>query len=171
MRYNDILNIRNYVSDGFVKVCDVTLQYNDWIYKNINEEIMYAQHCSWVYFIVENSRIVKCGETSKPLGIREKQFRYKIEVQPVSNSTCRFGRLRKGDGTDAFIRNSLRYDLLNGHEVSLWAKKCPIYCLKESINGVIKTVHTTIHKNLEIMYLDYFKSKAFCLPALNKTTK
>jgi hypothetical protein len=99
------LNINEYINDGFEKVCDVTNYGVDWMYKNINKDLMYSDHNSWVYFIVENETIVKCGETGNPLGIPEQRgYLWEYPIQPVGNSKSRFGRLRKGDGTDAFIR-------------------------------------------------------------------
>ena len=53
----DALDIRNYVADGFVKVCDVVLDYRgNWLYKNINEDYMFDKHKSWGYFIVVGYR-------------------------------------------------------------------------------------------------------------------
>ena len=63
---NDILNIDTYIADGFVKVCDVILDPNDeqfWKYINIDEDVMYSEHRSWIYFIVDGKEIAKAGET------------------------------------------------------------------------------------------------------------
>jgi hypothetical protein len=162
-----VFNINNYISDGFEKVCDVDNQYSDWSYKNINKELMFSTHTSWVYFIVENETIVKCGETGNPLGIPEQRSYYIRPTQPISSSKCRFGRLRKGDGTDSYIRDELRYSA----NVSLWAKKCKLHVLNESLGGIVRQVDTSIHKHLEQMYLEHFKNEAGCLPRLNKASK
>lgn len=162
-----VFNINNYICDGFEKVCDVENYYSEWRYKNINQELMFSSHTSWVYFIVENETIVKCGETGNPLGIPEQRSYYMGPTQPISSSKCRFGRLRKGDGTDSYIRRELQ----NKDNVSLWAKKCKLHVLNESLGGVTRQVDTSIHKHLEQMYLTHFKNEAGRLPYLNKASK
>jgi hypothetical protein len=163
-----VFNINNYINDGFVKVCDVKELYSEWMYTNINKELMFSSHNSWVYFIVENETIVKCGETGNPLGIPEQRsYRWQYPTQPISSSKCRVGRLRKGDGTDSYIRDELRHRT----NVSLWAKKCKLHVLNESLGGIVRQVDTSIHKHLEQMYLEYFKNEAGCLPRLNKASK
>lgn len=169
-----VVNINSYLADGFEKVCDVIGGYNEWQYKNINRELMYSTHTSWVYFIVENEEIVKCGETGNPLGIREtygSASSASYETQPVGSSKCRFGRLRKGDGTDSYIRESLYSRFRAGYKISLWAKKCKIHVLKENIGGIEQKVDTSFHKNLEQMYLSNFKFQTGNLPRLNKASK
>lgn len=165
----NILNINTYINDGFQKVCEVENYYSEWTYKNINKELMFSDHTSWVYFIVENQTIVKCGETGNPLGIPESRS-YGTR-QPVASSKCRFGRLRRGDGTDSYIRDELRASINAGNIVSLWAKKCKLHTLNESVGGDIQTVHTSIHKHLEQLYLENFKMTSGCLPRLNKASK
>lgn len=163
-----VLNINSYICDGFEKVCDVDNRYSDWVYRNINKELMFSTHTSWVYFVVENETIVKCGETGNPLGIPEQRsYRWDLPTQPVASSKCRFGRLRKGDGTDSYIRQELR----NKSNVSLWAKKCKLHMLNESLGGIVRQVDTSIHKHLEQMYLEHFKNEAGHLPLLNKSSK
>ena len=162
-----VFNINTYVNEGFQKVCEVELGYYTWRYKNINQELLYSNHNSWVYFIAEGETIVKCGETGNPLGIRSAYER----EQPAKNTKSRFGRLRSGDGTDAYIRESLNHCIRSGSIVSLWAKKCPIYFVKEIIGGVEKQIPVTSHKNLEMAYLELFKQQGKKLPILNKATK
>jgi len=57
----NLLDIRNYPE--FERVCDVSKNSSDdsWFYDNVNEEIMFSQHRSWVYFIVVDNEIVKTG--------------------------------------------------------------------------------------------------------------
>lgn len=168
-----IFNIKNYIEDDFKKVCDVlsTKDATEWFYSNINEELMYSEHCSWIYFLVIDSTIVKCGETGNPLGIPSKN-KFLKETQPITGTKSRFGRLRKQPGdTDQYLRESVIPYIENGHKVSLWAKKCPILNKHVKIAGQTATVPTTMHKDLEIMYLEYFKANAFCLPLFNKATK
>ena len=132
-------HIGNFAADGFVKVCDVetetALVYNkdlniheqqpQWYYKNIKTDTMFLDHRSWIYFIVVNDYVVKIGETGNPLGIAENTPYKNGEVQPKSGTTSRFGRIRKGDMTDANIRSKLETVVKLGL-VSLWAKQCDI---------------------------------------------
>jgi len=167
-----IFNIKNYIDDGFEKVCDVlALKNKEWVYSKINKDLMFSEHRSWVYFLVIDSSIVKCGETGNPLGIPSRT-RYLNEMQPVTGTMSRFGRLRKQPGdTDEYLRESVVPYVLNGHTVSLWAKKCPIINKQVLIAGETKNVPTTMHKDLEKMYLEHFKTQAYCLPLFNKATK
>jgi hypothetical protein len=168
-----VLNINQFVNDGFEKVCDVVAFVNPswtWGYKNINQSLMYADHKSWVYFIVLDSTIVKVGETGNPLGIKGK-ISYKHEPQPITGSKSRFGRLSSGDTTDHYIRTSLLPYVKNGHNVSLWAKKCEIVTISESIGGIEQQVRTTKHKNLEDLYLRHFMDQLGYLPDFNKCMK
>jgi hypothetical protein len=168
-----VFNINTYVNEGFEKVCEVVPNYySQWRYKNINRELLYSDHRSWVYFIVENETIVKCGETGNPLGLAGTYYYGEAEKdQPLSNTKSRFGRLRAGDGTDLYIRESLKESIDAGNIVSLWAKKCPIHAVKETVGGVETLIPVTSHKNLEMAYLALFKQQGKKLPILNKSTK
>jgi hypothetical protein len=169
---NHAFNINNYINDGFEKVCEVKEYYSEWMYININKELMFSNHNSWVYLIVLNENIVKCGETGNPLGIPEQRsYRWEYPIQPIGNSKCRFGRLRKGDGTDSYIRRELRDSIKAGNNVSLWAKKCKLHVVTESLGGKSRLVDTSIHKHLEQMYLEHFKDQGGRLPWLNKASK
>jgi hypothetical protein len=170
-RREKFLNIKNFVDDGFSKVCDVVISHDGWRYKNIDQNLMFSDHRSWVYFIVKGSTIVKVGETGNPLGIEEYWLYDDYELQPVASSKCRFGRLRKGDSTDSYIRASLRDFIKGGGNVSLWAKKCKTVVVNESIGGKSKTVFTSKHKSLEQEYLKYFETYLGTLPDLNKIKK
>ena len=58
-----IFNVKNYIDDGFEKVCDVLpLKNKEWVYSKINKDLMFSEHRSWVYFLVIDSSIVKCGK-------------------------------------------------------------------------------------------------------------
>jgi hypothetical protein len=166
-----IYNINLYVQDGFKKVCDVRADGSTWVYKNIDRDIMFSDHTSWVYFIVHNDIIKKVGETGNPLGIKEVHQYVGYERQPISSSKCRFGRLRNGDGTDEYIRSSLNPYINAGQNVSLWAKKCNTVTVTESISGWSRAIETSSHKALELMYLNYFKDEVGYLPELNKAKK
>ena len=116
------LNINSYIKDGFEKVCDVAMSHGKrFIYKSINNELMYASHRSWVYMIVSGETIVKIGETGNPLGI-EKSY----SDQPITGTKSRLGRLAShgssGDqDTDLRIRTELYEDCIEG-KVSIWAR-------------------------------------------------
>jgi hypothetical protein len=165
------LNINNYKIDGFQKVCDITLKldnHNHWYYENINYQVMYDTHRSWVYFIVEDNEIIKVGETGNPLGIQKVEFWW--DQQPLSGSKCRIGRYINGDGTDESIREQLfesMHKKLNSY--SFWAKKCNYISLPFTIWGNPYTTNATIHKDLEKQYLDFIKTHTGTLPRLNKS--
>jgi hypothetical protein len=165
MKNESAKQIEHYVPDGFVRVCDVEEYYSQWQYKNINQEVMYDDHRSWIYFIVAGTEIVKIGETGQPLGIKMS------DGQPKKGTECRLGRIRSGDGTDFDIRHSLREDLESGTKVSIWALKCPSYLTEHKIAGNAKQINTTIHKALELHYIDYFENQTGHKPILNKGRK
>lgn len=168
----EVFNINNFLDDGFEKVCDVTGFHNkdkEWKYININESLMFSNHESWVYFIVVDKAIVKCGETGNPLGIKNAK-NYWHDKQPITGTKSRFGRLRKGDRTDYYLRESILPYLEKGLNVSLWAKKCPIATKDVLVSGQKISVTLTMHKDLEQIYLDHFKTNA-CLPVFNKASK
>jgi hypothetical protein len=182
--YNDpttksIMNINSYINDGFKKVCDVVCSNysNDWTYKNIDRTLMFSSHRSWVYFIVEDETIVKCGETGNPLGCMEQTYSWFTEkeyatVQPKTGSKSRFGRLRTGDGTDKTIRESLNPLIRQSNKkVSLWAKKCETSEIELILGGRHVHLETTFHKELESYYLNRFKSNTGTYPRLNKSSK
>ena len=158
-------SINHYIQDGFIKVCEVEENYGQWLYKNINTGVMYADHRSWIYFIVLNDEIVKIGETGQPLGIKMS------DGQPKKGTECRLGRIRNGQETDLFIRKSLSENIANGNTVSIWALKCPIYKSKNKVGGKEIDVDTTVHKKLEYHYLDYFENNTGHKPVLNKGRK
>ena len=60
---NPVFNIRHYKKDGFQKVCNVNQFAGEWHYSDIDTELMFCNHRSWVYFIVVDDEIVKGGET------------------------------------------------------------------------------------------------------------
>lgn len=167
-----VFNINNFIADGFEKVCNVTAIRNkdkEWKYTNINENLMFSDHKSWVYFIVIDNTIVKCGESGNPLGIKHsKNFWY--DKQPITGTKSRFGRLRKGDKTDFYLRESILPYMEQGLNVSLWAKKCPVVTKNVVVAGENISVSATMHKDLEQFYLEHFKFHAG-LPVFNKASK
>jgi hypothetical protein len=166
------LNINNYINDGFQKVCNVkAVDKNHWEYFNIDQSLMYSDHRSWVYFIVENQTILKVGETGNPLGIRRKGKNESWslnEPQPKSGSESRFGRYMNGEGTDAYVRETLQ-ESIQHNDISLWAKKCDYVQTPYTIwNAPAGTALMTMHKDLEKKYIDFIVSQTYQLPLLNK---
>jgi hypothetical protein len=160
-----ICDIKNFVDDGFEKVCDVV---RGWQYQNIREDLMFSDHRSWVYFIVLNNLIVKVGETGLTLGIMAWRG---DQVTTLTGSKSRLGRLLNGDGTDSYIRSSLYEDIKAGHQGSIWAKKCPVHASTITVAGKnVKVIHT-IHKDVEQALLSYFLQEINQLPILNKAKK
>ena len=160
------LDIKNYQVDGFVKVCDVANDSdNRWYYTDINEAAMFADHKSWVYFIVVNGEIVKVGETGNPLGVR-----MKTSNQPKLGTEGCFGRYRTGDLTDAVIREELKKEVCKGL-VTLWARRCEMVTVTTSVCGQDDITVTSFHKDLEMRYLDYIFAQTGTLPKLNKARK
>jgi hypothetical protein len=185
----EYLSINNFIKDGFEKVCDVIeLTNGKWYYENIDQNLMYSDHTSWVYFIVIDGDIVKCGETGNPLGIRKALKKDNCrksdgtiirEAQPVAGTMSRFGRLANHSSstsrsfdTDVVLRESISPFYKNGKTISLWARKCEIVeSAPMMILGEMSTASTTIHKALEMEYLEFFKREANTLPLFNKSTK
>lgn len=177
--------VTDYISEGFQRVCDVYHEYADdkltWQLWNIDEQTLWSDHNSWVYFIVSDGIIMKVGETSQPLGIKSSnclilghrqenaEYEYKSIhwYQPVFGTTNRFGRLcnfNESTDTDWYIRSSLYQDTLDG-KVSLWAKKCEKIKKLYHAAGKDWTLHATVHKDLELIYIDAVN------PPLNKGRK
>ena len=162
----EISHIKNFIKDGFIKVCDVDV---GWKYKNIYEETMFDDHRSWVYLIALNDIVVKVGETGLPLGL--KAYDWNGKVTTLKGSKSRLGRLLNGDGTDNYIRQQLHEHLRNGYQVSIWAKRCPINKSKITVAGNTVAVSHTIHKDVEQAILGYFLQTINQLPMLNKAKK
>lgn len=164
------LDVNSYKSDGFTKICDVVLMTDDsWRYKNINQELMFKDHNSWVYFIVVDDCIVKVGETGNPLGIKSNTYYSNFPPQPITGTKSRFGRYRKGDNTDEYIRRQLESETIAGR-VSLWAKECPLVETSVTLQGKKHLTKVSMHKHLEIDILKYMMDNG-CWPRLNKSLK
>ena len=147
----------------FKKVCDVIEDIDGtWNYINIKKDIMYDDHRSWVYFVVNDNKIVKVGETGVPLGIAKANCN-----QPLKATTNRFGRLAyfPKDATDCRIRTALSESVRKG-KVSLWAKKCPINKVSIKLGTKTTALSSVYHKELEVTILDYMKTHGYW-PELN----
>jgi len=154
---------------GWEKVCDVRTTYygNYWYYVNINKDIMFSPHQSWIYAITDNEQIVKIGESGNPLGIRYKRFDSNFpESQPQIGTKCRLGRYRKNGDSDQTIREYLRREAAN-NQIAIYAYKCPNFEIPISIGGKEKIVQSTIHKHLEKVILDFIAEKDGRYPWLN----
>lgn len=150
-KQKDLSNIASWPS--FKKVCDVRSSPGIlWDYINIDRDLMYADHRSWVYFIVVNGTIYKVGETSLQLGIENRYG------QPLCNTNNRFGRYRRQKDsdradTDEVIRLALRAQVVAG-QVELWAMQCEEVAHTFQLGGSTITVSATVHSPLEKRILD-----------------
>ena len=161
--------IWHYINMNVVRVCSVNLTSDDkWYYSDIDRDIMFSNHTSWVYFITINGYIVKIGETGNPLGIEPEYWSYDIlewEPQPKKGSESRIGRYRNGDKTDERIRFQLKEDIKSKeNKVEFYAIKCEELTVELPMLG---TVSSQIHKALEKRLLDYFKLHNGTYPRLN----
>jgi len=172
------LNINSYIGDGFQKVCSVTSDNsvdNKWFYTDINPDLMFADHRSWIYFIVVDEEVWKVGETGNPLGIRPKN---PAATQPLTGTRGRLGRYRSGDyrvgtygDTDWDIRVRLSSVIADGGNVEFWARQCPVDKVEVTVGGKPFTVGGAYHKELEMAHLDYIFNSVDELPTLNKFRK
>ena len=163
-----VLNITNYIADGFAHVCDISVSSTSakWLYTNICNELMFSDHTSWVYALTVDNIIYKIGESGNVLGYRPNTK----NQHPSASTKGRLSRYILGDGTDRYIREYLMPLISNGAIVSFWAKQCDIVLQPINILGEITQVKQTVHKDLEIVYLDRI-SKTGDLPILNKVRK
>ena len=167
----NVLNINNYIQDGFYKIADAKeeLGTDKWSLINQHEDL-YSEHRSWVYMIVDGDEIVKLGETGNPLGIKKK-----YDDQPIIGTQCRFGRLRgygnprMTDDTDVRIRTHLQESVEQG-TVSLYAKKCEERIVTETIAGKTVEIKLQSHKDIEQQMLFYMEAH-HRLPRLNAAKK
>jgi len=167
----NILNVSNYIADGFQHVADVAQlpygPYGNWQLTNVNEELLFSEHDSWVYIIVEDDQVVKLGETGQPLGIQGER------TYMLKGTQSRFGRLiSHGDATefardtDSRIRYHLQESASQG-KVSLYALKCKKVDQIISVLGNEHVYSASIHKAVEKAYLNKIQHKLDKLPKLN----
>ena len=130
--FNDnfkIGNIQSLIDQGFSRVANVYLPYpksNLWNYKDMDPNLMFSKKEGWVYAITLEGDIYKIGMTGTVLGRRAKRS----DLQPVGQTDNRLGRYRQDftnyntdvTDTDERIRTELFQHLLNGAEVSVYAK-------------------------------------------------
>jgi len=150
------------------KVCSVKAYRDEWRYTDIDQNVMFSPHRSWVYAITVDKEIVKIGETGNPLGIKPR-YDYElseVHLQPIIGTKCRLGRYRKGGESDQIVRESLRKETRNG-SVEIYAYMCPEAVIDLVIIDQELPVSAQIHKQLEKMILDRIKKIDGCYPALN----
>lgn len=172
---HNALDINTYLSDGFQKLCDVengdnrvgTVYHGKFYYTNIDRRLMFSNHRSWVYMIVDNDEIQKVGETGNPLGIAKSNGC----SQPKWGTECRMGRLASMKcTTDGRIREEL-YNSCNNGTVSIYVKKCDQANHTLNVAGQAKTMLHSYHKDLEMAILDHIKEQTGRLPRLNQCRK
>jgi hypothetical protein len=169
----DADHIKHYTNFNWQKVCTVhsSGNNNEWTYKNIDTNLMYSDHRSWVYAITVDDYIVKIGETGQPLGIPKASG----DNQPISGTKCRLGRYRTmkaspglGEDTDDTIRTALMEETsVSNHEVAFYAYKCPEIDHKIPVVNSVVDCKAQIHKQLEKKLLDYYKLNVGAYPYLN----
>ena len=163
------MKINNYIEDGFSKVCDVILhpdRDDQWYYENVDYNFVGPDKKSWLYFIVKDDEIVKCGESGNPLLLETKGKNPRWKKGTFS----RLGRYINGCTTDTVIREEL-YSAVKKGQVSVWAKQLPVTTVEIQVMGETKIVERSIHKDLEMVYLDHFVTEYGNLPPLNKGRK
>ena len=175
------MHIQSMLKDGFHRVCDISKlsTVKRWILVNSNEEILFSNHNSWIYFIAFHDHVYKLGQTGVPLGIR--QYYYggitiegMFHPQPVADSTNRFGRLSYGDGTDLRIRailTPLIQEENNDNVVQLWARKCDVLKTDTQVLGNNCTLTFSSQIHLEGFYLNGIKEITGYLPPGNPIKK
>ena len=62
-------------------------------------------------------------------------------------------------------------DSVKKGKVSVWAKQLPVTTVTVEVMGETKIVERSIHKDLEMVYLDHFVTEYGNLPPLNKGRK
>ena len=115
---------------GFKYVCGIELEdytngSDNWLYYEIEKDIMYSKSKGWIYIITLDGEIFKIGETGQPLGIRNKKT-----GQPIQGSKSRSGRMRRNnmngiksgkEDTDKRVRELAYPHLLQGKKMHIFA--------------------------------------------------
>lgn len=176
LNLNPMFHVSNFLPDGFVKFADVGLKPSNtiqWIYTNQHLD-MYSDYFSWVYLIVLDSFVVKIGESGQPMAILSIK-----NNQPISGTTCRMGRIAnhveyRENGqptTDTAIRDFLNPYIANGSNVSIYARRCPVLPHQISAMGKSVKLECTMHKSVELVYLNHCVDDIGEIPILNKGLK
>ena len=161
-------HVSHYLGLDFQRVCRINNGSEiSWFYTDINESVMYSEHRSWVYFNTVNGLIYKIGETGQVLGIEQQFYDPKYGVQPITGTRSRFGRYRRGDGTDYRCRVDL-FELVNNPNnlVEFWAMACPSIPQNFTLTEKFE-LNANVHKQMEHYLLDYYKAHTSTYPQLN----
>ncbi len=167
-------NIEHYEPMGFKRICRVQLDDDNesWYYSNIDMDLMFSPHRSWLYLITVNGQVWKIGETGNPLGLHPARITGEHpEIQPITGTQSRLGRYRKGDGTDSRCRAELRANITQGDLVEFWARECPKTPVDIELNDYVISIHSHHHKDLEMALIDYFVKFNGRLPPGNLSRK
>jgi hypothetical protein len=145
------LYLKHFSELDWRRVCRVKSKEHEWYYEDINNEVMFSEHRSWVYIITVNGKIFKIGETGNPLGIRGNYSNDSFkECQPKLGTKCRLGRYRRSGDSDENIRQQLKNETRDPDTlVEFWAHKCKEESHKMVIAGMPLTIKYQIHKSLE----------------------
>jgi len=172
------MKITDFVHDGFCKIADVRwhpceqrIREGKWTLVNTNDLLLFSEHDSWIYCIVEGDIIKKLGETGNPLGVQNKDGSLATGTQGRLGRLCSMGSINS-DTTDTDTR--IRYELqdsIDAEVVSIWAKPCEIVYTTVSFHGQEKQVKLTTHKDLERVMLDHIYAETGTYPDLNKGRK
>jgi hypothetical protein len=181
---NHVLNVNNYLQDGFVPVCkvqhDILLSDGTygWRYVESDLSLLFSEHRSWVYFVVVDNAIVKVGQTGLRLGIPYDVVAPENDRdQPICGTTNRFGRMRRqfnkpGQREDTDSRNrKLLQSCVEEGRVTLWAKACPITLYEVTVQGINTVVEKTMNVDLETIILDHIQRDWGRYPVLNVCRK
>ena len=176
LNLNPMFHVSNFLPDGFVKFADVGLKPSNniqWIYTNQHSD-MYSDYFSWVYLIALNDFVVKIGESGQPMAILSNK-----NNQPITGTTCRMGRIAnhveyRENGrhdTDTTIRDFLNPYIATGSTVSIYARQCPVLPHQISAMGKSVKLECTMHKSVELVYLNHCVDTIGEIPILNKGLK
>lgn len=172
----DVSFVQHHLKLDINHICDIhPLSTTDrWYYYNINHQLMFSDHRSWIYFITVDSEIVKIGETEQPLGILPKArgcLGPDNSMQPISGSTNRLGRyatMKTASNspridTDEFVREELDNDV-KSNKVAFWAFQSQILIRQAGIF----LVESAAHKRLEKLLITKFIEVTGTIPRCNK---
>tara|TARA_B110000858_G_C17625460_1_gene391008 strand:+ start:66 stop:755 length:690 start_codon:yes stop_codon:yes gene_type:complete len=163
------------IDEGFEHIATpVCRETGQWKLTKVNESLLYSDHRSWVYCIVQwvddVPVVVKLGETGVLLGLKTLKGTLKASTSNRFGRLCNQKQTDSESDTDNYIRNMLEFFVKQGN-IELYARKLDIIEREECVGGIKRIVRAAIHKNVEEHYLDYIVDKTGKLPRLNKARK
>ena len=158
--------------DGFELACTVANNNGQWCYPKLNPKFLgiEGQPHSYVYAICVDEEIVKIGETGNPIMLAYRSYRPGGPIRIRTGSKSRLGRYMNGCSTDECIRESLREEVAQG-KVTIIVKECEIKKTTETILGKTVEIGASVHKELELYYLDTYQEHYGNYPLLNVCRK